>query len=50
MAEAEFADAAAMARYPAPDFARREVTVDLRYTGGTLVVHELPDDHRAGPV
>jgi hypothetical protein len=44
MAEAEFADAEAMARYPMPDFAFREVTADIRYTGGRLVTEGLPDD------
>ena len=44
MAEAEFADGEAMARYPMPDFAFREVTDDLRYTGGRLVADGLPDD------
>lgn len=42
MAEAEFENAEAMARYPEPDFASREVTEDLRYTGGELVVRGLP--------
>ena len=42
MAEAEFADSDAMARYPAPDFTTREVTDDIRYTGGKLVTDGLP--------
>lgn len=42
MAEAEFESAEALARYPMPDFAFREVTEDPRYTGGELVVHGLP--------
>ncbi|MFW2341484.1 hypothetical protein [Brevundimonas sp.] len=44
MAEAEFGDPDAMARYPMPDFARREVTTDIRYTGGRLVTDGLPND------
>lgn len=47
MAEAEFADVEAMERYPMPDFAFREVTNDIRYTGGKLVTDGLPDDHPA---
>ena len=43
MAEAEFDDAAAMATYPSPDFAIREVTEDTRYSGGRLVAEGLPD-------
>jgi len=43
MAEAEFPDAGSMARWPMPDFAVREVTEDVRYTGGRLVVDGLPD-------
>lgn len=43
MAEAEFADAGAMAAWPMPDFAFREVTDDIRYTGGRLVTDGLPD-------
>ncbi|HEY1225100.1 MAG TPA: hypothetical protein VGE54_07740 [Brevundimonas sp.] len=44
MAEAEFADPEAMANYPMPDFAFREVTDDIRYTGGELVTAGLPDE------
>lgn len=44
MAEAEFEDEAAMAAWPMPDFAYREVTDDVRYTGGRLVVDGLPPD------
>jgi CYTH domain-containing protein len=44
MAEAEFEDMEAMKRYRTPDFAFREVTDDLRYTGGRLVTHGLPAD------
>ena len=47
MAEAEFDDAEAMGRYPTPDFAFREVTDDIRYTGGRLVRDGLPDDSLA---
>lgn len=43
LAEAEFADDAAMAAYPAPAFAVREVTDDPRYTGGELVRVGVPD-------
>jgi len=46
MGEAEFADVAAMESYPMPDFAFREVTDDVRYTGGRLVTHGLPADHK----
>ena len=49
MAEAEFPDPAAMARYPMPDFAFVEVTDDIRYSGGRLVVDGLPDDPRRAP-
>ncbi|CAN5357099.1 CYTH domain-containing protein [soil metagenome] len=42
MAEAEFEDAEAMEAYPMPDFAFREVTEDIRYTGGRLVTDGLP--------
>lgn len=45
MAEAEFDSAEAMASYPMPDFAWREVTDDARYTGGELARCGLPDDH-----
>lgn len=44
MAEAEFGDVEAMNRYPLPDFAFREVTEDIRYTGGRLATDGLPDD------
>ena len=43
LAEAEFADDAAMAAFPHPAFAVREVTDDPRYTGGELVVHGRPE-------
>ena len=42
MAEAEFETAEALAAFPMPDFAFREVTEDVRYTGGALVVNGLP--------
>jgi CYTH domain-containing protein len=44
LAEAEFADDAAMAAYANPVFAIREVTIDDRYTGGALVSHGVPDE------
>ena len=43
LAEAEFADDAAMAAFPHPGFALREVTDDPRYTGGELVRAGIPD-------
>ena len=43
MAEAEFDDMQALEAFPVPDFAVREVTEDLRYSGGELVAHGLPD-------
>ena len=45
MAEAEFESMEAMERYPMPDFALREVTHDVRYTGGRLAWEGLPDDY-----
>lgn len=42
LAEAEFADDAAMAAFPHPAFAVREVTDDPRYTGGALVLRGVP--------
>lgn len=44
LAEAEFADDAAMADFPHPPFAVREVTDDPRYTGGELVRAGVPDE------
>ncbi len=44
LAEAEFADDAAMAAFPHPAFAVREVTDDPRYTGGELVRAGIPDE------
>ena len=43
LAEAEFGDDAAMAAFPHPGFALREVTDDPRYTGGELVRAGIPD-------
>lgn len=42
MAEAEFPDVAAMEAWTPPDFFGREVTDDIRYTGGRLVADGLP--------
>lgn len=52
MAEAEFGDVEAMAAYPMPDFAFREVTDDIRYTGGRLVTDGLPvaGQRGSGPI
>lgn len=47
MAEAEFETLEAMERYPMPDFAFREVTEDVRYTGGRLATDGLPTNHPA---
>jgi len=44
LAEAEFDDAVTMAAYPSPGFAVREVTDDLRYSGGRLAAEGLPDE------
>lgn len=44
LAEAEFADDAAMAAFPAPGFAGREVTADQRYNGGALVRNGVPEE------
>lgn len=44
LVEAEFADDAAMAAFPHPAFAVREVTDDPRYTGGELVRMGIPDE------
>lgn len=43
LAEAEFGDDAAMATFPDPTFALREVTDDPRYTGGQLVANGRPE-------
>jgi hypothetical protein len=42
LAEAEFETADALAAFPMPDFALREVTDDPRYTGGALIRDGLP--------
>jgi hypothetical protein len=42
MGEAEFDDDAAMLAFPLPDFALREVTDDVRYTGAELALRGLP--------
>ncbi|WP_372786650.1 hypothetical protein [Phenylobacterium sp.] len=44
LAEAEFETAEALAAFPMPAFAVREVTDDPRYRGGTLVVEGLPSE------
>lgn len=44
MAEAEFETVEAMEAWPMPDFAYREVTDDVRYTGGMLVTDGLPGE------
>lgn len=44
LAEAEFPSDEAMAAFPSPDFAVREVTRDLRYAGGSLARHGSPVD------
>lgn len=43
LAEAEFDTDEAMAGFPVPDFAVREVTDDPRYTGGALVRDGVPE-------
>lgn len=43
LAEAEFETAEALAAYPTPAFALREVTDDPRYRGGSLVVDGIPE-------
>jgi CYTH domain-containing protein len=42
LAEAEFDTAEALAAFPTPEFAEREVTDDPRFTGGHLASHGLP--------
>jgi CYTH domain-containing protein len=42
LAEVELPTAALLAAFPMPDFALREITDDLRYTGGQLAMHGLP--------
>ena len=48
LAEAEFGDDAAMAAFPDPVFAMREVTADPRYTGGELVGAGVPAEGGQG--
>jgi CYTH domain-containing protein len=48
MAEAEFPDADSMAVWTPPPFFGREVTEDLRYTGGRLSADGLPPDFAPG--
>ena len=42
LVEAEFDTSEALAAFPTPDFAVREVTDDARYTGAWLARHGLP--------
>ncbi len=42
MAEAEFEDMETLNAFPMPDFAVREVTEDVRYSGGELATKGLP--------
>lgn len=42
LAEAEFETPEQLAAFPSPDFTCREVTDDLRFTGGYLVKHGMP--------
>lgn len=42
LAEAEFQTASDMAAFAMPDFATREVTSEVEYTGGSLVKHGIP--------
>ena len=44
LAEKEFETAEALAAFPMPDFAIREVTDDPRYTGGALIRDGLPTE------
>jgi CYTH domain-containing protein len=46
LAEAEFDTPELLAAFPMPDFATREVTADLRFTGGMLATQGLPDGPR----
>jgi CYTH domain-containing protein len=48
MAEAEFATPEAMAAFSAPEFAVREVTDDVRFTGSHLARHGLPEKPPGG--
>jgi CYTH domain-containing protein len=42
LAEVEFETSEELAAFPTPDFAVREVTDDLRFTGGSLATHGIP--------
>jgi CYTH domain-containing protein len=42
MVEAEFDDMESLSSYPIPDFAFQEVTEDISYTGGRLVLNGRP--------
>ena len=42
LAEAEFATPEQLAAYPSPDFVEKEVTEDLRYSGGQLIKFGRP--------
>lgn len=44
LAEAEFETNDIMSDFQMPKFAGREVTRDVRFTGGYLIKHGLPDD------
>jgi CYTH domain-containing protein len=43
LAEAEFETPEALAAFPMPDFAHREVTDDPRFSGGSLAENGIPD-------
>lgn len=44
LAEVEFDSDEAMAAFPMPEFCKREVTADIRFTGGWLVENGLPSN------
>ena len=46
LVEAEFESADELAAFPTPSFANRDVTSDVRYTGGALVKDGLPSQHQ----
>jgi CYTH domain-containing protein len=46
LVEAEFESADELAAFPTPAFANRDVTSDVRYTGGALVKDGLPSRHQ----
>jgi CYTH domain-containing protein len=48
MAEAEFDDMVSVSGYAIPDFAFHEVTEDIRYTGGELVLNVRPEGVEGG--